>query len=645
MRRVDDPVAGRRLRRWMAAVLVVTLLSLTIAAVLGSWRQAVIVRNIADESTTTDSFQHASYLAVYEMALVQASLREPDGEERRAVAEAGRQTMTALEQLPRGHDDHGVNAEVVGQQRALQAVFARYLALLDHGDTEAAAAILEEEIEPLAEQILAVLLAEQQHHVDEYTADLARAGRDSRLLQFGTLVVFLLGLVVLTVVGLSNRAHRLLIERMAAEDPLTALPNRAAFHARAGAALARGQAGDCPPTVLMLDLDGFKDVNDTLGHHIGDLLLIEVGRRLRTSTRAQDTVARLSGDEFAVLIADADPGIGETAATRIIQAFDHPFVIDGVTLDIEVSIGIVTAEPGDDVYAVIRHADTAMYAAKEHRLGHTRFDPKAAPDTAARLTLLGDLRRALDRDDEIRLHYQPKVSVDTGELNGAEALARWQHPVKGLVAPDAFIPLLEGTSLVHRFTAHVLRLALDQEGAWLDAGHHIPVAVNVSTRCLLDPAFPDTVAQALLGTGVPGNLLCIEITENTVMADPTRAIDVLRRIRALGVKVSIDDFGTGYSSMAYLKTLPVDELKVDRSFVQDMATDRNNYVIVESAVGLGHNLGLTIVAEGVEDEATIAALRQIGCDTAQGYHIARPLPPDAFAEYLTRSRPTPAIGP
>jgi EAL domain-containing protein (putative c-di-GMP-specific phosphodiesterase class I) len=282
----------------------------------------------------------------------------------------------------------------------------------------------------------------------------------------------------------------------------------------------------------------------------------------------------------------------------------------------------------------MRFADIAMYTAKEHRLGWTRFDPGQAHETASRLTLLGDLRRALDTEDEIRLHFQPKVSVSSGAVIGAEALARWQHPTRGLVGPADFIPVLEGTSLIHRFTTRVLHLALAQTRQWLDDGHRVPVAINVSTRSLLDATFPDQVADALRAAGVPGDLLCIEITENTVMADPDRAIDVLRRIRALGVTTAIDDFGTGYSSMAYLKILPVDEIKVDRSFVRDMAVDHSNRVLVGSTVDLGHNLGLLVVAEGVEDGPTVTALQDLGCDVAQGYHYAKPLSADDFTAFL-----------
>jgi diguanylate cyclase (GGDEF)-like protein len=637
MERTTRSAAPRRvLRRWATAALAATLFVLTLAAVLGSWRQAAIVRDVAAESARTDDYQEAAYLAATEATVVQAILREPEGEERESIGAVEIKVTAAIAELTAPDPAQAArNAAMAQRQAALRAPVARYLALLDAGDVPGAQVLLEDQIEPASDMLIDDLRAEEQRQVRHYTATLARAQHDSTFLLVGTLLTFVLGLGVLAVVGWSNRGHRRLVERMAAHDALTGLPNRTAFHTRTDAAVAAVRTGAAGATVLMLDLDGFKEVNDNLGHHAGDLLLIEVGRRLQGAVRGHDTVARLGGDEFAILLTDTDPAAGETAATRIGEVFNAPFVVDGITLDIEVSIGIASGTADDDPATLLRHADIAMYTAKEHRLGHTRFNPGQAHETANRLTLLGDLRRALDTDDEIELHYQPKICVRTGDLIGAEALARWQHPARGLVGPADFIPVLEGTSLIHRFTTRVLDLALKQTRTWLDEGHRIPVAVNVSTRSLLDENFPNEVGDALRRAGVPGELLCIEITENTVMADPERAIDVLRRIRSLGVTTAIDDFGTGYSSMAYLKILPVDEIKVDRSFVRDMATDHSNYVLVESTVDLGHNLGLVVVAEGVEDDPTVTALGELGCDIAQGYHFAKPLPPAAFADFLT----------
>jgi diguanylate cyclase (GGDEF)-like protein len=625
-----------QVQRWVAAALAVILLILTAAAMAGSWRQAEIAESMAAESTRTDAYQRASYLAALEIGLLQGTLRDPHGEERDALSEVAGELQADLAAMAAHTDAYtDANRDLVRIRLGLQPAIDNYLALSDRGTVAAAQELLENDIEPVYEEFLETLRDEQDDRVEQYAERLARAKQDSRLLQLGTVLTFVLGLAVLSLLAWSRRTHRRVIERMAAHDSLTGLPNRAAFHARAVAALTRVKPGGFQPTALMLDLDGFKDVNDSLGHHMGDLLLTQVAQRLRGCIRPHDTVARLGGDEFAILLVDAEPATGELAAERIAHALNKPFVIDGIVLDIEASVGIVTASPGDDVATVLRYADTAMYAAKEHRLGHTRFDPAQANDTAARLTMLGDLRRALDTDGEIELHYQPKVSVDTGEVIGAEALARWRHPTKGMIQPNDFIPVLEGTSLVRRFTTQVLDLALAQARTWVDAGHHIPVAVNVSTRCLLDATFADGVADALATADVPGTMLCIEITENTVMSDPERAIEVLHRIRALGVKTAIDDFGTGYSSMAYLKILPVDEIKVDRSFVRDMATERSNYVLVESAVDLGHNLGLAVVAEGVENEPIVAALQELGCDVAQGYHFARPLPAHELTAMLS----------
>jgi diguanylate cyclase (GGDEF)-like protein len=399
----------RRLRRWATAALALTLFVLTLAAVLGSWRQATILKRVADESARTDAYQEAAYLAAAEAAVLQGTLREPGGEERDGLETAESRATIAIAALTAPDAAQAARNVVMAQQQAaLQPVIARYLAALDAGDTSTAQKILETQIEPGSEILIDGLRAEEQRQARRYSDTLAGAEHDSTILLLGTLLTFVLGLGVLTAVGWSNRSRRLLAERMAAHDALTGLPNRVAFQMRTDLALAAARAGTGGATVLMLDLDGFKEVNDNLGHHAGDVLLVEVGRRLRDCVRAQDTVARLGGDEFAVLLTDTDPAGGEIAATRIGEIFNAPFMVDGVTLDIEVSIGIATAGPDDDPAVVLRHADIAMYTAKEHRLGHTRFNPGQAHDTANRLTLLGDLRRALDNADEIGLHYQPK---------------------------------------------------------------------------------------------------------------------------------------------------------------------------------------------------------------------------------------------
>ena len=573
-----------------------TLILMTGVVVLGNWRQGVLLDATSAESKNSRGYERASFLMALQVANIQSTLLDPDGEERAEADGIAARLTGALDDLGRDQEHSEAVRQLPVQNREMQQMVSRYFSLLDLGETDSAQDLLEQRIEPVADELHEVLELEKTEHLAEYTAVLDQAKTESRLLRLGTLFAFLLGLAVLSLLWWSNRAHQRAMERVAGRDALTALPNRLAFNARTERALAAASGTGRQPTMLMLDLDGFKEVNDSLGHHVGDLLLVAVAHRIQGCVRDEDTVARLGGDEFAVLLVDAEPGVGERTADRIGRALSTPIVVEEVTLDIEASIGIATAEPGQDVSLVLRRADTAMYTAKEHRLGHVRFDPQQAEDTTGRLNLLGALRRALDAG-EIELHYQPKIAVDTGEVIGAEALARWQH-ANGPIEPDRFIPILESTSLIHTFTEYVIDLALAQVRTWTDAGHRIPVAVNVSTRSLLERTFPDVIAAALAAHGVPGELLAIEITESTVMADPDRAIEVLHRIRALGVKTSIDDFGTGYSSMSYLKSLPVDELKIDRSFVFDMATDRGNRVLVESTVELGHNLGLAVLPKG-----------------------------------------------
>jgi diguanylate cyclase (GGDEF)-like protein len=643
--------AARGASRWLVGLLALVLAGMSGYAVFGSWRQSVIVSELAQDSANTDAYQQAAYLVTWETALIQAALREPDGEERQQLPGVYRQTQVAMEHMATvDAEDAELTSHIVQAHRDLRTQIDTYLELIDRGDLKNAESRLEKTIEPATTAIMTTVLAEQRHHLAHHTEKQADGQAESERQLWGNGLAFAVGLIVLVVFIRSSRAHRRQVETMAATDPLTGLPNRIAFAARTGLALAEdashrrrsNQPRHGRATVLVVNLDGFRDVNDQLGHRIGDLLLVHVGRRLQDSVRGHDFVARLGGDEFAILLRDAAPDIGETIATRLTDAFDEPFVIDDITVDLEVSVGAATAGPGEDVPTVLRHADAAMTIAKQQRLGFRRFSAGRTEDSNARLTLLGDLRRALDTGDEITLHYQPKIAIDGGVLAGVEALARWRHPVKGPISPGEFIPVLEATTLIHRFTHQVLTQALTQARAWMGRGHRIPVAVNISTRSLLDPAFPARVAALLRQTGVPGDLLGIEVTEYSIMSDPNTAIEALHRLRTLGVKISVDDYGTGYSSMTYLRLLPLDELKIDRSFVKDMSTDHGNRALVASTVELGHNLGLTVVAEGIEDAPTLAALAEIGCDLAQGYHLARPMPADAITRSLQQAAITAA---
>ncbi len=423
--------------------------------------------------------------------------------------------------------------------------------------------------------------------------------------------------------------------RQAITDALTGLPNRRLFNDRAEQAVLRARRHGERIAVMIIDLDRFKEVNDTLGHHSGDVLLIEIARRLRRTVRESDTVARLGGDEFAVLV----PGISDAAAAELVaegltKAISEPIVVEGLSLDTEASIGIALyPDHGDDVAQLLQRADVAMYAAKEDHVGHGVYGPERDNYSPERLSLIGELRHAIERD-ELVLHYQPKIDLASAGFAGMEVLLRWQHPERGLLAPGDFIPFAEHTTLIKPLTLHVLDRALAQSRRWEDEGRVISVAVNVSARNLLDPEFAEDVAVRLERHGVPSDRLELEITETVLMANPARALEVLERLSAMGVSLSIDDFGAGYSSLNYLKRLPVNVLKIDKSFVLNMATNPADAMIVRSTVDLGRNLGLRVVAEGIEDQAVYDALRALGCDLGQGFHMSRPLPANELEDLL-----------
>jgi diguanylate cyclase (GGDEF)-like protein len=433
----------------------------------------------------------------------------------------------------------------------------------------------------------------------------------------------------------------------ALHDPLTDLPNRTLFQDRTGVALRTAARSGATVAVLLLDLNRFKEVNDTLGHQYGDQLLLQVADRLRGSLRDSDSVARLGGDEFAILLPISGWEEALAATQRVGAALHDPFSIYDIALDVDASIGITLAEPGDDVETLLRHADVAMYEAKTAHHPFARYESSRDDNNLSRLVLLGDLRRAIAAS-ELTLHYQPKISTGTGTLSSVEALVRWQHPTLGLLWPDKFIPLAESTAIIHALTTEVLHLALSQARKWADAGRSIPVAVNISARSLLDPRFPAHVQELLDAHGVAPYLLNLELTETAVMTDHDLALTVLQDLDSMGVSLSIDDFGTGYSSMSYLKTLPVKELKIDRSFVMGMANDPDSAVIVRSAVDLGHNLGMTVVAEGVQDSITRSDLTDMGCDLLQGYEICKPMPARELELWIethvvTSSSPPPPV--
>jgi diguanylate cyclase len=384
-----------------------------------------------------------------------------------------------------------------------------------------------------------------------------------------------------------------------------------------------------------MDLDRFKEVNDSLGHHAGDELLQEVARRLTNVLRTSDSVARLGGDEFGILLPDPSDHAGVTAVVeKLVETLQEPIAVHGLPLVVEGSIGIaVFPEDGMDADTLLRAADVAMYTAKEEKTGYGFFDGSTHQLDLARLTLVGELRRALEKH-ELVLHYQPQALLETGEVRSVEALLRWKHPERGLIGPGEFIPLAQQTGLIRPLTLYVIGEALRQCQAWERKGLELAVAVNVSARNLLDVEFPTQVRGLLGAWDLDADRLELEITEDAVLTDPVRTKAILEELAEMGVRLAIDDFGTGYSSLAYLKRLPITQIKIDRSFVIGMETDEDDATIVRSTIDLGRNLGLEVVAEGVESEPTWNVLRDLGCTFAQGYYLSRPVPPDELAAWL-----------
>jgi len=407
---------------------------------------------------------------------------------------------------------------------------------------------------------------------------------------------------------------------LATHDPLTGLPNRTLFHERLDERIADGES----VAVLLIDLDCFKEVNDTLGHALGDEVLVEIGRRLRPLLPEPDLVARLGGDEFAVLLRVADEEHARQRVDEILDTIRQPFDTAGLVFDVDASIGIAMAD-GSALTAedLMRRADVAMYTAKEDHLSHAVYRAERDHYSPERLELAGRLRRAIS-DGELVLHYQPQVDLVTGRPVGVEALLRWNHPERGLIPPDEFIPVAERTELIRPLTAFVFSAAITQAAVWHRAGRALRVSVNLSARNLAEDDLVDSIAQLLRAHALPPPMLVVELTETTVMASPARAAEIMSRLRAIGVRISIDDFGTGHSSLAYLTKLPTDELKIDRSFVQRMSADPTAATVVRAIVDLAHSLRLDIVAEGVETAEHADTLREIGCATAQGYYYSRP---------------------
>lgn len=433
--------------------------------------------------------------------------------------------------------------------------------------------------------------------------------------------------------SIANR--ELEIRRLAYWDSLTNLPNRAQFVTLLDNALQHARKYRLSCHVLMMDLDRFKHVNDVLGHSFGDALLVQVAQRLTAlNLKSGDQVARLGGDEFAILLPDSRIEEVQAIAARILESLETPISLDDQTVDLGASIGIAGFPAhGSDAESLLSRVEVAMYAAKSSGNSAMVYDPTMDKSSQESLSLLSELRRAID-NNEFRIYVQPKIVLETGKVTGVEALIRWMHPKRGLIQPDDFIPFAEKTGFIRALTRWMLEQAAALCHTWKAQGLQLKISVNLSTRDLLDQDLPAKFVEILLQHQVASSSFCLEITESSIMDDPIRAQQTLERLYAMGCELSIDDFGTGYSSLAYLKRLPVHELKIDKSFVMNMEHEADDATIVRSTIDLGHNMGLRVVAEGIESQAAWELLARMGCDRGQGYFISKPMPAEQFLDWL-----------
>ncbi len=461
-----------------------------------------------------------------------------------------------------------------------------------------------------------------------------------------------LTLLYLVLAGISWSATRRLRAQvarnafLAEHDQLTGLPNRRAFQQRLDELITAAGHGGPAVAVAVLDVDRFKEVNETLGHGNGDALLRQLGRRLSAEVGEQGLVARLGGDEFGIIMVSSETAVLSDSVARVQRVLSREVDLAGLPLVVEASIGIAQApEDGSDAETLLQHADVAMYVAKQTGSGVASYRKDLDQYDAARLALVGDMRRAL-AGNELVLHYQPQLDLRTGDVDAVEALVRWNHPERGLLMPDVFLPVVEKTGMIDPMTAWVVDAALTWVGSSPKVPATIRVSVNVSARNLVVATFPDMVLDALSRHAVPADRLAIEVTETALVADLQRAELSLRRLAAAGVRVSVDDFGRGQTSLSHLSALALHEVKIDKTFVTDMCEVESHAAIVRSVIDLAHNLGFEVVAEGVETESALDALRVAGCDFAQGYHIARPMPAERLDEWLlAHELPRPVLDP
>ena len=618
------------------AALACVLVVLASFSVIASRATNTRARAAAFAEVLNESFQRAHFAVASEESLERKYRLEPSAEVRARYLRAGDDLLASLGKIERAGDP-----AMAGLARRARDVYTPYraateklFAAVDARDTERVLAIDEHEGEPKFAELEDLVVngaATQQVKVSDRIADLRRT---SRLLTILTPIVFLIGFVMLAVFILVLRSYRRQIRRRALVDPLTGMATRAVLLDAANDAIVAARRRGRQSAVAVFDVDHFNEINDTLGHHCGDEVIREIGRRLRTQVGSDDLVVHCGGAEFGVLFVDvADAADARCRAQTIHDAMNAPLTIADLEFTVEMSGGLALG-PGhtDSAAHLLRNADVAMHAAKTDHLKLAVYDPESDRHTPVKLALLGDLRRAIE-NDELALFYQPKLSMLTDCVVGVEALLRWTHPTRGNIPPDEFIPLAERTSIIGPLTTWVIATAAAQSRRWLDQGVGLPIAVNVSAHSLMDPTFASQVHRLLSAAGIGGDAIEIEVTETAIMNDPDRARTVLNELAALGVRLSIDDFGTGYSSLAYLRTLPVHALKIDRSFISHLAANSGDELIVRSVIELAHNLGLDVVAEGVETQHSVDQLRRLGCEQGQGWLWSRAVPPDQLLSW------------
>ena len=627
--------------------LAAVLLVLATFGVTSALRTSHATTRVSVSSELSDAYERARFAVGEEESLERKYRLEPRREVRAKYATAAKELEGALREVARigTPADRTRTGGLLDLHRRYLVTTGRLFAAVDARDTKRALAIDAHQTEPLFDMIDERVTAAATSHRQAAAHDLRGLRRTEHSVLTATPLVFALGLVLLGFLTVLLTSINRQLARQAREsehnalhDSLTGLPNRVLFADRLEHAIAAARRDPAPFSILMIDLDRFKEINDPMGHSTGDQLLREIGPRLAPTLRPGDSIARLGGAEFAVLLPTADIEQATGVTGRVLAALRTPFALGEVTATVDASVGIVTYPThGEDAETLVQRADIAMDLAKGHGRGDALYDPAEDPDGPERLLLIGDLRDAIS-DGELELHYQPKFATGDLRLVGVEALVRWQHPTRGQLPPGDFIPLAEHTGLIRPLTLNVLRNAARQWRAWHQDGFDVTVAVNLSVANLLDNHLIDDVARILTEEQMPAERLILEITENTVMTDPERTIEILERLAEMDIRLSVDDYGTGHSSLAYLRRLPVHELKIDRAFIQQLAADDGNLQIVRSTIALAHSLGLNVVGEGVEDARALTLLQDNACDLVQGFHLGRPVPPDALIDHGRRCR-------